>query len=109
MQTEVQTSGETSSITTIRPLCGPEEARACAGWMAASEPWITLKRDLDHSLALLCDRAKEAYVAQVGPELAGMVVVNMHGSFAGYIQAIAVAPGWRSRGVGTQLIQFAEQ
>ena len=109
MHTEVQVSGGGSSNAIIRSLRGPEEARACAALMAASEPWITLKRDLDHALELICDRAKEAYVAHAGAAVAGLVVVNMHGPFAGYIQAIVVAPDWRSQGVGAQLVQFAEQ
>ena len=29
----------------IRPLKGPEDARACAAMMVCSEPWLTLRFD----------------------------------------------------------------
>ena len=33
----------------------------------------------------------------------------MEGPFAGYIQALVVAPEWRGRGIGEQLLKFAEE
>jgi ribosomal protein S18 acetylase RimI-like enzyme len=33
----------------------------------------------------------------------------MHGAFVGYIQIVAVTPGARGSGVGTELIRFAEE
>ncbi len=77
--------------------------------MAQSEPWISLQRDFEHALNLLSDRAKEVYVAHVGDALAGHVTVNMQGALTGYIQVLVVAPAWRSRGVGAQLMRFAEE
>jgi len=93
----------------IRPLGEEAEARACALMMVESEPWITLRRDFESALGLVTDRTKEVYVARAGRELAGHVVVNMQGPFAGYIQALVVAPEWRGRGIGAQLLQFAEE
>lgn len=93
----------------IRPLQDAEETRACAELMAQSEPWITLRRDFEQSLNFLSDRTREFYVAHVGEILAGLVAVNMRGAFIGYIQALVVAPAWRSKGVGAQLMQFAEE
>jgi ribosomal-protein-alanine N-acetyltransferase len=92
----------------IRPLRDSEEARACAAIMAQSEPWITLRRDFEHCFNLLNDRTLEIYVAHVGEDLAGCVGVNMHGAFVGYIRALVVAPERRSRGIGAQLMRFAE-
>lgn len=86
-----------------------DEARACATLMAKSEPWITLRRDFDHALKLLQEPGKEVYVALAGNALAGHIVMSMQGPFVGYIQVIAVAPGWRSRGIGAKLLRFAEE
>jgi len=88
---------------------GEAEARACAKIMAESEPWITLRRGFDHALAGLTNPNLEVYVACAGEVLAGHIVVNMHGSFVGYIQVLAMAAEWRSRGIGAQLVEFAEQ
>jgi [ribosomal protein S18]-alanine N-acetyltransferase len=85
------------------------EARLCAAMMAESEPWITLRRDFNAAFHLTSDPTKEVYVARAGRELAGHIVVNMAGPFAGYIQALVVASPWRSRGIGAQLLKFAEQ
>ncbi|HSB35471.1 MAG TPA: GNAT family N-acetyltransferase [Thermoanaerobaculia bacterium] len=77
--------------------------------MAASEPWITLKRDFAASLRILRDTSKERYVAFVGDALAGFLILSMRGAFVGYIQTVCAAPGFRGRGVGTALVEFAER
>ena len=95
----------------IRPLGSPEEARLCARMMANSEPWITLKRGYEESLALLQDPSREVYVASRGGRgpVLGFVILNMAGAFSGYVQTICVAPGERSRGIGSRLLDFAEE
>jgi ribosomal-protein-alanine N-acetyltransferase len=77
--------------------------------MAASEPWITLKRGFEPSLRLLRDGSKERYVALAGNEIAGFLILNMTGAFAGYVQTVCAAPAFRGRGVGTALMAFAER
>jgi ribosomal protein S18 acetylase RimI-like enzyme len=91
------------------PLGDEAEAGACARLMAESEPWLTLGRGYESALELIADRLKEVYVARLGGKLAGHVVVNMQGPFAGYIQALVVAPEWRGRGIGARLLGFAEE
>jgi ribosomal protein S18 acetylase RimI-like enzyme len=92
----------------IRPLRPGEESRLCARMMAASEPWITLKRGYLESLAIVEDRTREVHVALEDGQLRGFLILNMSGAFAGYIQTVCVAPEARSRGIGTQLVRFAE-
>jgi [ribosomal protein S18]-alanine N-acetyltransferase len=86
-----------------------EEARIGAELMAGSEPWLTLRRDFNHSYKLLTNPAIEVYIGLVGETFVGLMVINMHGPFAGYIQAIAVMPRWRSQEVGRKLLQYAEK
>jgi len=93
----------------IRKLEHPQEIAVCAGMMAGSEPWITLKRDYEASVATLADPSKEVYLATVGHKIVGFVILNMHGAFIGYIQTIYVAPPWRSKGIGRRLLAFAEE
>jgi ribosomal protein S18 acetylase RimI-like enzyme len=76
--------------------------------MAASEPWITLKRGYVESLAIVEDRTREVHVALEDGQLRGFLILNMSGAFAGYIQTVCVAPEARSRGIGTRLMRFAE-
>ncbi|MGH8676818.1 MAG: GNAT family N-acetyltransferase [Burkholderiales bacterium] len=92
----------------IRPLADPTEAAECARLMAGSEPWITLGHPQQALLAVLTNPAKEVLVAKDDAGLAGLIVLDMRGAFAGYIQIVFVVPGRRGQGVGTKLMQWAE-
>lgn len=76
--------------------------------MAASEPWLTLRRTYDEGLKILTDPEREVYVAFVGSEVVGFIILQMKGAFVGYIQTVGVLPGWRDQGIGSRLIEFAE-
>jgi ribosomal protein S18 acetylase RimI-like enzyme len=96
-------------VIVIRPLGVADEARACATIMATSEPWITLERDFDASLAAVSDPNRETYVAVEDSEVVGFITLNMRGAFVGYIQSVGVRPERRGSGVGHRLIAFAEE
>lgn len=93
----------------IRRLVPGGEAEICARMMADSEPWITLRRDFEAALRIIGDPAREVYVATAGGEIVGFTILVMHGAFVGYVQSVCVAPAWRNRGVGRQLVAFAEE
>ena len=94
----------------IRPIGGDDEIRACAEIMATSDPWLTLGRGMDQSLAILRDRElHETYVAVCEEKVVGFVIVVMKGAFVGYIRTVAVHADWRSIGLGRRLIWFAEE
>lgn len=73
---------QTPSIA-IRPL-EPRDEERCARLMCTSEPWTTLGR------------------------FAGFIVLSLVGVLNGYIRAIVVEPSQRGRGVGSELMAFAE-
>jgi ribosomal protein S18 acetylase RimI-like enzyme len=98
----------------IRRLDGDAEARACATLMSTSEPWIRFGRDFEKSYALVRDPSREVYVAVSGVSVdtgavLGFVVLVMQGAFVGYIQSLAVDDRWRGQGIGSALMEFAEQ
>lgn len=102
-------SSAASEPLTIRPLESEAEAQWCARLMSASEPWVTLGRTYQESLERMRDDTRERYVARLGSVLAGFLVINMKGAFVGYIQTVCVAPEQRGKGIGTSLVQFAEE
>ena len=103
-----------SSSVLIQPLSSERHARSCAEMMASSDPWRRLGRSFDESYRILCDPAREAYVALepsagAEPPVVGFTILIMQGAFVGYIQSVAVREDCRGRGVGTALIEFAER
>lgn len=92
----------------IRKLAGRNEARACAQIMSTSEPWITLQRNFAESLKILLHPRREIYVAALKTEIIGFIILQLEGTFTGYIQTIAVKEGWRNHGIGSALLAFAE-
>src|SRR5215213_10378916 len=98
-----------ASAVSITRLDSPSQAQACARLMAASEPWITLGRTYEDSLRIVEDPTREVYVASDAAGLAGFLILCMTGAFVGYIQTILVAPDQRGLGLGSKLVEFAEQ
>jgi [ribosomal protein S18]-alanine N-acetyltransferase len=85
------------------------EARLCAQMMASSEPWLTLGRNYETCLAIVQDSSREVYVLRSEEGVAGLVIICMVGPFVGYIQTICIAPQNRGLGLGSRLVELAEQ
>jgi len=92
----------------IRPLATDEEAEQCARLMAGTDPWITLGRGYEASLARIKDPSREVYLAIDEAGVAGCLILCMTGAFVGYIQTVLVAPDRQGKGIGSQLVEFAE-
>ena len=82
--------------------------RACAKLMSKSEPWITLKRNFKSCLEAVQPDSREIYIASDASSLQGFVVLQMTGTFKGYIQSICVSPHLRGSEIGTTLLKFCE-
>ncbi len=89
---------------------GGDDGEWAARLMAASDPWITLGRGLEHCRTA-CHRPEcHLFVARVGGERCGFALVNPRGvSGAPYLASIAVAPDRRSRGAGSALLDYCER
>jgi [ribosomal protein S18]-alanine N-acetyltransferase len=100
---------ETAPRLLITPLSADEDARACAHLMCHSEPWITLGRTFETSLAIVRDPTRETYLARDERGIAGFLILCMTGAFVGYIQTICIDPRCRGVGLGSRLLEFAEE
>jgi [ribosomal protein S18]-alanine N-acetyltransferase len=93
----------------ITRLLGKSEPESCARLMAESEPWLTLGRTYEASLRILQDPTREVYLARDEAGLAGFLILCMTGALVGYIQTVLVHPDRRGHGIGSRLVEFAEQ
>jgi ribosomal protein S18 acetylase RimI-like enzyme len=82
----------------------------CARLMAGSEPWITLRRGLEECRVALCRPGSDLFVARERGRPVGFILIHPYGCVGSpYIQSVAVAEAARGRGIGTQLVAFAER
>lgn len=92
----------------IRPLRDDDEARDCTAQLAEFGPWRTLGIAAERLFKDLTNPERDVFVAEFGGKIIGVLVLHFGGSFDGYIQLIAVFPEFQDRGLGRQLMQFAE-
>ena len=87
----------------------PDKIKVCAMMMAKTDPWITLEMDYNKCLKAFDGMCKEIYVVKNENGLIGFVILQVSGSFAGYIQTICIGAGHRGKGYGKKLLQFCEE
>jgi ribosomal protein S18 acetylase RimI-like enzyme len=80
-----------------------------AQMMAASAPWKTLGMDAAACRAGFDGPGKEIVIAGSAGEPMGLAILQLAGSFSGYIQTLFVAEGFRGRGLGKQLLDHCER
>ena len=85
-----------------------DEAGECAQMMTSSEPWITLRLPIEVALSALMNPGREVYVIRDLHGVAGFIVIDMRGLMSGYIQTLCVRPDRRGHGLGSMLMQWAE-
>jgi [ribosomal protein S18]-alanine N-acetyltransferase len=93
----------------IRPIQEAVEEEQCARMSVGEEPWVRFGISYEASLWRMQDASKEIYIAELDGQVVGFVIINMKGAFFGYIQTICVAAEQRGQGIGTKLIEWAEE
>jgi ribosomal protein S18 acetylase RimI-like enzyme len=81
----------------------------CAEIMAATDPWLSLGMDQGICLSACEGNHREVYTAVYEGEFAGFVIIQVTGTFTGYIQSICISEKYRGRGIGTILMEFCEK
>jgi [ribosomal protein S18]-alanine N-acetyltransferase len=81
----------------------------CANMMSATEPWSRYGMDYNKCLKAFEGDFKEIYVLEMENRVVGFVILQISGTFKGYIQSICVSEPYRGRGVGKMLLGFCEK
>ena len=92
----------------IRLTSDHKEFAICARMMSLTDPWITLEMNFEQCLMAFDGRCKEIYVVETGNAIAGFVILQICGTFSGYIQTICIDEAYRGKGFGKKLLQFCE-
>jgi ribosomal protein S18 acetylase RimI-like enzyme len=87
----------------------PKDFAVCARMMEETDPWITLEMDYNQCLLAFEGKCKEVYVVESENEIAGFVILQVCGTFSGYIQTICIGKDHRGKGFGRKLLQFCEE
>jgi len=93
----------------IKLTTDPEDFEVCALMMSVTDPWITLDMNYDQCLQAFEGISKEIYVIRHHNEIIGFVIIQISGTFAGYIQTICISKDHRGKGYGKKLLQFCEE
>lgn len=99
-----------SSSIAIEPARDDADRDWCAHVMASTEPWITLRPGVERCRAALDRPRAELFLAREGDLRLGFILLDPWGvAGSPYIASIAVAAEARGRGIGSELMAFAER
>lgn len=92
----------------IRAESNPAVFARCAAMMASTDPWIRLGMDENACAAAFGGQGREVYSVWIANDLAGFVVLQMLGTFKGYVQTLLVSEKYRGRGLSVRILEFCE-
>ncbi len=100
-----------SSLVNIRPIRYEDIERICE-IMTSIEPYTILGYTKDQCYEVILASVEEGWgaVAEINRDIAGFIVFRVFDGFplGGYIRAIGVDPRYRSMGIGSSLLNYAE-
>jgi ribosomal protein S18 acetylase RimI-like enzyme len=65
--------------------------------------------DYEQCLKAFEGKCKEIYVVETTDKIAGFVIIQICGTFSGYIQTICISESHRGKGFGKKLLKFCEE
>lgn len=86
----------------------PGKIAICADMMSRTDPWARMGLSLDFCLRAFEGFFREVYILELDHKLEGFVILQVTGSFKGYIQTLCVSESMRNKGLGKKLLEYAE-
>lgn len=81
----------------------------CAKMMCETSPWNVYSMTFEQCLMAFEGECKEIYLLESSDAIAGFVILQVCGSFKGYIQSLCLDKPYRSMGWGRRLLEFSEE
>jgi len=97
---------DTSAV--IELTTSPDDFAVCAAMMMENDPWVRLGMTYEYCLKAFEGAFKEVFVLKKAGKIIGFVVMQIQGTFKGYIQTICIDAANRGDGYGTKLLRFCE-
>lgn len=85
-----------------------EDYEQSALLLTVNDPWAKLGRTFEYSYAKVHEPDGELIVAKAEDKVIGCILLEMHSTLKAFVRALCVSPEYRSRGVGADLLAFAE-
>lgn len=76
--------------------------------LTVNDPWAKLGRTYEYSYAKVHEPDGELIVAKEDDKVIGCLLLEMHSTLKAFVRALCVSPEYRSKGVGADLLAFAE-
>lgn len=92
----------------IRQTTDEKDIRYCATMMLDTDPWKKLGYDIGRCMAAFEGPCREVWVLEIAGAIKGFAVLQVCGSFRGYIQTICIDNKLRGQGLGSMLLGFCE-
>jgi ribosomal protein S18 acetylase RimI-like enzyme len=86
-----------------------EDFDECASMMAKTDPWLTLALNYQQCVPAFEGLGKEVYLLKKGNEIIGFAILQVCGTFKGYIQTLCVREKYRGNGFGKKILLFCEE
>jgi [ribosomal protein S18]-alanine N-acetyltransferase len=85
-----------------------KDIQYCASLLLDTDPWKKLGYDPGRCMSAFEGPCKEVWVLKIAGNIKGFAVLQVCGSFKGYIQTICIHNDFRGQGLGTILLKFCE-
>lgn len=98
----------TNSACQIQRSSDPELFALFAEWMSQSDPWVTLGMNREQCRNAFDGDYREVFSLHVNGAPVGFVILQMKGTFKGYIQTLFIHPDQHRKGFGKWLLKYSE-
>lgn len=77
--------------------------------LSQNEPWLSLGRTFDYTMGKVRDTNGDLYVIYVDENIAGCILIELHGTLKGFIRSFCIDPQYQGLGIGSKVISYIEK